>query len=57
MRSKPRCETTADGREGPVKPGTPLYRLLQLIAEEVARVLQRHPPPRDTPHPKPQERS
>jgi hypothetical protein len=27
-------------REGPVKPGSPLYRLLQCIAREVAKELQ-----------------
>jgi hypothetical protein len=57
MTPEPRCESTAEGREGPVKPGTPLHHLLQLIAEEVARALQRQLPPRDTPHPKQQERS
>jgi hypothetical protein len=57
MTPEPRCESPADGREGPVKAGTPLHRLLQLIAEEVARALQRQPPPRGTPHLKQQERS
>jgi hypothetical protein len=29
----------ADRQEGPVKPGTPLHHLLQLIAQEIARSL------------------
>ena len=29
----------ADREEGPVKPGTPMYRLLQLVAREIVRTL------------------
>jgi len=40
---------------GPVVPGTPLYRILEMVAREVARDLVKHqdartPPNRPAPH-------
>jgi hypothetical protein len=40
---------TRRNMEGPVQPGTVLYRILQWIAREVARSLQQPARPRDKP--------
>ena len=39
-------KSTNVAKVGPVKPGTPLYRALEMIAREVAKGLDDRPPPR-----------
>jgi hypothetical protein len=44
-RKRQRTPITAD--PGPVKPGSPLHRALELVAREVAKSLETDPPPRN----------
>lgn len=38
-------KSTNAAKVGPVKPGTPLYRALEMIAREIAKGLDDRPPP------------